>query len=893
MGQNGSVDDALSAAEPDGEAGPPTRNAIDGDASSVVQAGTISGGVHFHGVSTTPRPVGRRIAEWDPFDLDVHRAIAVPTPVGELPRLPRYVRRGHDDVVDSLLRGVAGSVMIVLTGESSTGKTRALYEAVTGHEVLRDWPLVYPRTADELLASADRGAAEMVLWLNETHNYLGGTNGEAVAAWLRAQLDGSRPGRIVVLGTLWPQYWAELMAQPAPGHHDGHAHVRALLQHVVRRVRVADRFSPEQMAALGADRSVDPRMAIAATTSGAGRRVIQTLAGGPALVERYEHPDHPDDRYAAAIVTAAIDARRLGYETPLTADLLTDAAAGYLGDEDRIDPPPDWCERGMTRATKDSLHGITALTPVRTGPGVGPADGYNLHDYLEQHGRTTRQSAVAPPALWQACVTHAKDPGDQRRLAHAAYQRLHYRYADPLYRSWSRSVDHVALLRFVDVLVDYGRADEALRLVAATDGDVAVTGIGSIRRSLIRLVDCGRGDDVLAVFDGYLRVEKDTFSVGQRLTDSLIDLGRTDEAVALLKKLAERDDERHQSEPWSPASRPEWAKERLADLLAQQLRTDELRQRANRGDPYAGRRLADLLADQGQWEAALRELNSGARWTHTWLAQRLAASGQLDALRRLSKFDNDIEIREHLVETLLAHDHVDEALERLTTLDDKEPRRPASARLIDLLIKHDRVDEAVELMRRPVRWDEAPATWANFVDAMTARGRGEDIIPLLRRLTASDDPAAFSDRPVLQQLLADQLAGQDRWPEVLELLRNSVGWPKSWLARQLGRLGRLDHLRRLAKGDNYQARVELVDLLLAQGHAEEAMSFLRTLGGTRDRWAPRRLAELLAERGDLAELRTRIVTGDHEAAQVLVEYAYRGQLPDAEQFLATGLAPGS
>lgn len=75
VGQNGSVDDALSAAEPDGEAGPPTRNAIDGDASSVVQAGTISGGVHFHGVSTTPRPVGRRIAEWDPFDLDVHLSL--------------------------------------------------------------------------------------------------------------------------------------------------------------------------------------------------------------------------------------------------------------------------------------------------------------------------------------------------------------------------------------------------------------------------------------------------------------------------------------------------------------------------------------------------------------------------------------------------------------------------------------------------------------------------------------------------------------------------------------------------------------------------------------------------------------------------------------------------
>jgi hypothetical protein len=176
---------------------------------------------------------------------------------------------------------------------------------------------------------------------------------------------------------------------------------------------------------------------------------------------------------------------------------------------------------------------------------------------------------------------------------------------------------------------------------------------------------------------------------------------------------------------------------------------------------------------------------------------------------------------------------------------------------------------------------------------MTARGRGEEIIPLLRRLTDADDPEAHDDRPMLQQLLADQLAGRDQWPEVLELLKNSERWPKSWLARQLGRLGKVDHLRRLAKGDNHQARVELVDLLLAQGHVEEAMAFLRTLGGTRDRWVSRRLAALLAERGELAELHTRIVTGDYEAAQVLVEHAYRGQLPDAEQLLATGLAPDS
>jgi thioredoxin-like negative regulator of GroEL len=733
----------------------------------------------------------------------------------------------------------------------------------------------------------------MVLWLNETHNYLGGTNGETVAAWLRTQLDGSRSGRIVVLGTLWPQYWAELVAQPAPGHHDVHAHVRALLQHVVRRVRVADRFSSEHVAALITDRSIDPRMAIAATTSGAGRRVIQTLAGGPALVERYEHPDHPDDRYAAAIVTAAIDARRLSYESPLTADLLTDAAAGYLSDEDRIDPPPDWCERGLARATKDSLHGITALIPVRTRPGTGPADGYNLHDYLEQHGRTTRRDAVAPPTLWQTFVTQTDDPDDQWRLARAAYQRLLYRYADPLYQRWSRSTASMARVRFIDDLVDYGRADEALRVLADRGNTARLSSLTHGGRTLERLIEYGRIDNVLAVFEGYLRAGGDDPAVGRRLTACLIGLRRTDEAAALLRKVVDLVDKSRLDASWHQVGHQGWANERLAELLAQQQRTDELRQRADSGDPYAGRRLADLLADQGHWEAALRQLDSGAWWTRTWLAQRLAKAGQLDTLRRLCQFGDDFETRELLVEALLTHDHVDEAMLRLPGLRHGAPPRPPSDRLIDLLVNHGRVDEAVELLLRPEWMGEPQATWTNFLERMTARGRREEIIPLLRQLVASDDPVAVSLRVTLQELLADQLAGQDRWAEVLELLKDAGSWAQSWLARQLARLGRVDHLRRLAKSGHHSARGELVDLLLAQGRDEEAVAVLRTVADGRPRrgWDARQLAKLLIARGDFTEVHTRIAKGDNEAAQALVEYAYRGKLPDAEQFLATGLGP--
>ena len=112
----------------------------------------------------TLRPVG----QWDPFDLDVHRAIRVGAPE-DLPALPPYVRRQHDDELDLVLSGAKGSLIFVVTGRSSTGKTRSAYEALARHPLFRNWPLYYPRTSAELieLLRDTRMLRPSVLWLNE------------------------------------------------------------------------------------------------------------------------------------------------------------------------------------------------------------------------------------------------------------------------------------------------------------------------------------------------------------------------------------------------------------------------------------------------------------------------------------------------------------------------------------------------------------------------------------------------------------------------------------------------------------------------------------------------------------------------------------------------------
>ncbi|MET7606402.1 helix-turn-helix domain-containing protein [Streptomyces avermitilis] len=79
---------------------------------------------------------GRLIGEWEPHDLEVHPAghsrVVGGADASGSRVLSGYVRREHDRVLDEAVRDVAAgcSRIVVLVGTSSTGKTRACWEAV-------------------------------------------------------------------------------------------------------------------------------------------------------------------------------------------------------------------------------------------------------------------------------------------------------------------------------------------------------------------------------------------------------------------------------------------------------------------------------------------------------------------------------------------------------------------------------------------------------------------------------------------------------------------------------------------------------------------------------------------------------------------------------------------
>ncbi|MFE9679390.1 hypothetical protein ACFYO5_35660 [Streptomyces sp. NPDC006259] len=280
--------------------------------------------------------------------------------------------------------------------------------------------------------------------------------GERLAAKLRTLL--ADPGRapVLVLGTLWPDYWRTLTLQPEPGREDPYHQARALL--VGHDLSVPPAFSNTDLRAL-TDRAVeDPRLVYAADHAESGA-ITQYLAGAPALLERYRTA--PDG--ARSLIEAAMDARRLGHGPALPLALLEAAAPGYLTDTqwDLLDE--DWLEQALAYNAKPLRGARGVLTRIRPRPGhPAPAQPhYRLADYLEQHSHRHRHTLRSPATLWNALIDHAP-AAECLTLAHAAQTRGLLRIALHLCAT-TADVDKDSALRLVaGWLTDAGRLNQAL-----------------------------------------------------------------------------------------------------------------------------------------------------------------------------------------------------------------------------------------------------------------------------------------------------------------------------------------------------------------------------------------------------------------------------------------------
>jgi hypothetical protein len=222
---------------------------------------------------------------------------------------------------------------------------------------------------------------------------------------------------------------------------------------------VPEVFSPAEQRRAEDLAGSDPRIRTALDTPDAG--FTQVMAAGPELVRWWEQsPDK--DCYGKAVITAALDARRVDTRTPATREFLQAAAPAYLTPKQRATAPEDWLHHALTYATTP-LHGATAtLCPVDAG--MGHVAGYQTADYLHQHSRRVRRTIHLPDTAWQALVNH-HHPDDTLRLAHSADQRGRDLEAETFYQTSADNGDADAAVQRAELLIEQGRGEEAITLL--------------------------------------------------------------------------------------------------------------------------------------------------------------------------------------------------------------------------------------------------------------------------------------------------------------------------------------------------------------------------------------------------------------------------------------------
>lgn len=454
---------------------------LDGANGAAVRAATVVDGRRAHHVPGTP------LDKLDPFGLEVHRAVSVDkiVPPG-LPRLPLYVPRTHDRELAGIINRAASgtSAMVTLIGASSTGKTRACWEAIQAlPSHWKVWHPLAPSRPEAALTGLESVGPHTVIWLNEAQLYLldcAPKTAENVTAKLRVLLADPARGPVLVLATLWPDKWRTLTRRPPAGKEDVLSQQRELLTGIGTKLTLPDSFTSDELTALRQLAAQDPRLA-QARDQAVGGAIAQYLAGTPHLIDRYDHASAA----ARAVLDAAADARRYGHGPDLPLGLLKHAAVDYLTDSEWNRLSSTWITEALDECEEPCHGALAPLEAIR--PRRAPQHGtphYKLADYLQQHTARTRRGVLPPDSFWDAAAEHVTAVDDLVPLAEAALNRGFLRQAATLYRRAAEE-GHSAALCEVAVLRrqagDDAGADELYRQAADAGDTIALYQLSVLR----------------------------------------------------------------------------------------------------------------------------------------------------------------------------------------------------------------------------------------------------------------------------------------------------------------------------------------------------------------------------------------------------------------------------
>jgi pimeloyl-ACP methyl ester carboxylesterase/tetratricopeptide (TPR) repeat protein len=562
--------------------------------------------------------------------------------------LATYVKRAHDQELASLVHACeqGQSNIAVLVSDSTSGKTRACYEAVRylgSH--WRIWPLF--NDLARMLQELPHVGPHTVIWLDETQDFLlSPADAETLADRLHEILHDPRKAPVLILGTVWPEIRDQLVRRRSAGR-------------LLRGSFIPVPVTFDRQACTDALASGD-RQLVEAVNSAEGGAVVQYVAGVPDLLTRVEGVSAP----ARALLNAAGDARRMGHGEWIDRSLLVAAVPGYLDARElrRLNRTPDWATETFASLTFLGRGDMSPLHPTANG------GAYRLEDYLDQKLRRDRDLDPPPGLFWDACVKHAAVE-DTGRLARAARDRFLFDHAVALYERACDAGDNRALSAWADLLL---LREDLKGLTALSEERQTPSTLGALARLHAR-----RGN-MLQAKDA----RSQALTLGLTGPDNAVlgDIGRVDPAWVA-----------QQWRIWfeqGAITRTKLAMELdnlgfLDDAIAE-CRSAFME---NKNSEHA---LIDLVYEKGGNEAVLSLLNefldlkdsthpivlrlrgesptvrSGWQDIRTD-AKRLYDAGDLEALRQHARAHPDKVVRRHLTRLLLERGHEEEARELTRT----------------------------------------------------------------------------------------------------------------------------------------------------------------------------------------------------------------------------------
>ncbi|MFE6163855.1 tetratricopeptide repeat protein [Streptomyces sp. NPDC056486] len=498
-----------------------------------------------------PRP----IQSWTAKQLGVHPAVTEAQEAASDFTLPPYVQRSHDA---ELLRAVLKAKecrepqLIVIRGGSCTGKTRSAYEAVRA--AVPDWHLIFPKNEASLLAAVDVGAAERntIIWLNDAHQFLLRDRGEDVAMSLRRLLETGGP--LVIVATFWTLHHRLISSGKIdPGGADKYSQVRELLKQGVL-IDVPSSFSASDQHQLRKIAAMDRSLRLVAQSG--SNSVTQYLAAAPDLLSHYDAADGVDALSGRAVITAAMDARRLGMSGPIPTAFLKAAATGYMDSELRgACHSETWFENALSYA-REEIKGVTsAFVPVPHPTDIGALpDVVGLADYLDHYGQISRRFELPPESFWESAADLHSIEG-VLEIAKAAHERNRSRHACALYREAGRR-GNVTALRWVAYLRgEAGHSDESNELLWQAAEQGSTWALRDLARAKAKLQDFAeaeriaregleKGENPVSLWEvAQMRLDAGDREGGRSLLREAADGGLIDATADLLRLALEDGDE--------------------------------------------------------------------------------------------------------------------------------------------------------------------------------------------------------------------------------------------------------------------------------------------------------------------------------------------------------------